>query len=161
MLKLMLVSVLVMVGCGPSTAEIKTAKATTYVGDANEIFGVIQQVVAETYKIADAGRTDEAIRLVTTEQWYSPEGGRQSAGGGDFVQLVDRSILLQLVVDLVPTAENHNVIQVTPRTLQHVSGSPKPRELAADDPNLPGWVTGRVDQLHHDLFKGLQKYVVK
>lgn len=157
----MLVSVLVMVACGPSAAEIKTAKATTYVGDAGEIFKAVQQVVAETYKVAESGRTDEAFRLVTVEQWYNPEGGRQSPGDGDFVQLVDRSILLQMIVDVVPTASNRVVIQVTPRTLQNIEGSPKPRELAPDDPNLPGWVTGRVDQLHHDIYKGLQRYVVK
>lgn len=161
MLKMMLVTVLVMAGCGPSSAEIKTAKQTTYVGDAAEIFNDVQQVVAETYKIGDAGRTDEAFRLVTQEQWYSPEGGRQSAGQGDFVQLVDRSVMLQLIVDVVPTASDRAVIQVVPRTFQHISGSPKPRELAPDDPNIPGWVTGRVDQLHHDIYKGLQKYVVK
>ncbi len=157
----MLVSVLVMVGCGPSTAEIKTAKATTYVGDSAEIFNAVQQVVADTYKIGDTGQVDEGFRLITAEQWYSPEGGRQSAGGGDFVQLVDRSVLLQLIVDVVPTESDRLVVQITPRTLQHISGSPKPRELAPDDPNLPGWVTGRVDQLHHDIYKGLQRYVVK
>ncbi|MFN0247092.1 MAG: hypothetical protein ACKV2T_09290 [Kofleriaceae bacterium] len=155
-----MVAVLV-TACGPSTAEIKTAKATTYVGDAGEIFDATRRVVGETYKVFDAGRTEDAFRLVTTEQWYSPEGGRQSSGSDDFVQLVDRSIMLQLVVDVVPTASNHAVIQITPRTLQHVSGSPKARELAPDDPGLPGWVTGRVDQLHHDIYKGLQQYVVK
>ncbi len=161
MVKLIALSVLVLVGCGPSVAEIKTAKATTYVGDAVEIAQAAQLVVAETYKVDEVGRTDEAFRIITAEQWYSPEGGRQSAGADDFVQLVDRSVMLQMIVDIVPTAENHAVIQVTPRTMQHISGSPKPRELAADDPNLPGWVTGRVDQLHHDIYKGLQKYVVK
>ncbi len=161
MLKLLMVSLLVLVGCGPTAAEIKTAKQTTYVGDALAIFNDVQRVVAENYKIADMGRTDETYRLVTQEQWYSPEGGRQSAGDGDYVQLVDRSIMLQLVVDVVPTASDRAVIQVAPRAVQHLSGSPKPRELAADDPNLPGWVTGRVDQLHHDIYKGLQKYVVK
>lgn len=161
MLKLMVVSVLLIVGCGPSTAEIKTAKETTYVGDAVDIFNAAQQVVGENYKLQDVGRADEGFRLVTVEQWYSPEGGRQSAGGGDFVQVVDRSVLLQMIVDVVPTASDRVVIQVTPRTLQHISGSPKPRELAPDDPNVPGWVTGRVDQLHHDIYKGLQRYVVK
>jgi hypothetical protein len=161
MIKMILLSVMVLVGCGPSTAEIKTAKSTTYVGDAAEIANAVQQVVSETYKVGDAGRTEETFRIVTTEQWYSPEGGRQSSGADDFVQLVDRSIMLQMIVDIVPTASDRVVIQVTPRTMQHISGSPKPRELAPEDPNLPGWVTGRVDQLHHDIYKGLQKYVVK
>lgn len=161
MLKLMMASVLAFVACGPSTAEIKKAKETTYVGDAGEIFNAVHQVVSETYKVYDAGRAEEGFRLVTVEQWYNPEGGRQSAGDGDFVQLVDRSVLVQMIVDVVPTATNRVVIQITPRTLQHISGSPKPRELAPDDPNLPGWVTGRVDQLHHDIYKGLQKYVAK
>ena len=161
MLKLMVVSVLALVACGPSTADIRRAKETTYVGDPGEIFNAAQQVVAETYKIDDAGRSEEGFRLVTVEQWYSPEGGRQSAGGGDFVQLVDRSVLLQMIVDVVPGASDRAVVQITPRTLQHISGSPKPRELAPTDPNLPSWVTGRVDQLHHDIYQGLQRYVAK
>jgi hypothetical protein len=157
----MVVSVLMIAGCGPTMAEIKAAKKTTYVGDAEEIFAAVQQVVGETYKVFDVGRTEETFRLVTVEQWYSPEGARQSLGDGDFVQLVEGSVLLQMIVDVEPTASDRVIILVTPRTLQHVSGSPKPRELAPEDPNLPGWVTGRVDQLHHEVYKSLQRYVVK
>lgn len=80
MLKLLMVSLLVLVGCGPTAAEIKTAKQTTYVGDALAIFNDVQRVVAENYKIADMGRTDETYRLVTQEQWYSRRG-RAAVGG--------------------------------------------------------------------------------
>ena len=136
------------------------AKTTTYVGSPSEIFDIAEATTAQTYKIGEVQRSGP-YALITAPQWYNPEGGRQSAGQGDFVQLVDRSILLQLLVEVVPTSENTIVVNVTPRTYQHLTGSPKPRELAPDDPNVPGWVLGRVDTLHHEIHKRLQKYVAK
>ena len=95
---------------------------------------------------------------MTTEQWYSPEGGRQSAGAGDFVQLDDRSILLMLIVEIQQQDLGKETIVVTPKIFQNISGSPKPRELNADDPNVPGWVHGRVDDLTLAIYNNAKKY---
>lgn len=151
------------VACGPSSAEIKTAKTTMYSGPAAEMFKLMIDTTAETYKVADAHQVGELddYELLTAPQWYTPEGGRESAGTGDFVNLVDGSIQLSLIVQLSRRDNGKLLVTVTPKTFQDVSGSPKPRELQPDDPNLPGWVQGRADSLQLEIHKRLQKYAVQ
>lgn len=152
-------AVAAVVACGPSSAEIKTAKTASYVGDPVDIFKAIIEATGQNYKVASAQKTSESeFELITAAQWYNPEGGRESAGAGDYVNVVDRSIQLSMIVQLAPLDEKHYIVTVTPKTFQHVSGSPKPRELSPEDPNLPGWVSGRVDSLQLDIHKRLQNY---
>jgi hypothetical protein len=146
--------------CGPSSAEIRQAQTAQYSGAPAEIFAVIEQTVGEEYKIADI-RRDDGFALLTFQQWYTPEGGRQSAGAGDYVQLDDRSVNLSLLVELVEMDQNRIMVTVTPKTLQFISGSPQPRELKPDDPNLPGWVHGRVESLYVDINKRLKQFVAQ
>jgi hypothetical protein len=146
--------------CGPSSAEIKQAQMASYAGSRAEIFAVIEQAVGQDYKIADI-RRDDGFALVTDRQWYTPEGGRQSAGAGDYVQLDDRSVNLSMLVELVEIDGDRLMVTVTPTTLQYIAGSPQPRELKPDDPNLPPWIHGRVDTLYVELNKRLKQYVVQ
>jgi hypothetical protein len=125
------------------------------------MFKIVIDTTAETYKIADAQKTETGFALATLPQWYSPEGGRQSAGAGDYVQVDDRSLRLEMIVELVSTDANKYAVIVTPRTFQHISGSPQPRELKPDDPNLPGWIPGRVDSLQLEIHNRLQNYIAQ
>jgi len=155
-MRMMLVMVAA-IACGPSSSEIKTAKTATYKADPSEVFRIAQETAAQTYKIAEA--RPEQLAFMTEMQWYNEEGGRESAGAGDYVQINDKSVQLGLIVEVVQGNEVRVV--VTPKTFQHLSGSPKPRELAPTDPNLPGWVTGRAEQLQLEIHKALEKYAVK
>jgi hypothetical protein len=157
--KLVWMVLMAVAACGPTSAEIKTAQTAVYVGDAAEMFAIVEATTAEDYKIAESNR--DSLVLMTEPQWYSPEGGRQSAGAGDFVNISDRSVQLMLIVELVAPTEDRVRVTVTPKTFQHISGSPKPRELAPDDPNLPPWVTGRVESLQLAIHKRLQNYSPK
>lgn len=109
----------------------------------------------------DAQRDGNQYALVTVPQWYNPEGGRESAGAGDYVQVRDGSVQVRFIVELVPIDDQHVAVKVTPKTFEHVSGSPQPRELAPDDPNLPPWVLGRGDSLYLAIHKRLQNYAVQ
>ncbi len=146
----------VVAGCGASAAEVKAAQTAQYQAPTETLFRVALETTAQDYKIAeqDASR---AI-LITASQWYSPEGGRESAGAGDVSQVVDHSIMLMMIVEVISVDEGHSYIKVTPKTFQHLSGSPKPRELMPDDPNLPGWVTGRVEELQLAIYKNAKQY---
>lgn len=142
-MRLVLLVVLAM-ACGPSTAQITAAKTATY-ASRDQIFEIAAKVAQENYKL---GQVDlEGRRFVTEPQMYSPEGGRQSPGAGGFVHMSDRSVQLSLIVEVLPAQPRGAVVVITPKTFQVISGSPKPRELAPDDPNLPPWVLGRVDAL--------------
>ena len=151
----------VAIACGPSTAELKTAKTSQYTGEPAEMFKIVVDTTAENYKVAEAGKTDDGFALATVPQWFSAEGGRQSAGAGNTVQIGEGSVRLELILEMVPTESRRYMITITPRTFQYVTGSPQPRELTPDDPNLPGWVHGRVDTLHFEIHKRLQNYAVK
>lgn len=90
----------------------------------------------------------------------SPEDGRQSPGAGGYVAMNDRTIMLSMLVEIVPTEQGHFAVSVTPQTFQVRAGSPKPRELAPDDPSLPGWVSGRVDSLSVAIHEAAKQHAV-
>ena len=143
-------------GCGPSSAEVKAAQTAHYNASTDTLYQIAKQTAAEDYKIGAEDNVQGVF--ATVEQWYSPEGGRQSAGAGDFVNLDDKSVLLSLIVEIVPMDEGGQMVRVTPKVFQHLSGSPKPRELNPDDPNMPGWVQGRVETLQAAIYKNAKQY---
>ncbi len=154
--------VLVVAACGPSSQEIATAKTARYQGSRTELYSIAKQVTADDYRIGEEDPPN--FRFATQPQWYSPEGGRQSNGAGDFVNLDDRSVQLMLVVEIVELLDrdqNEWGVTVAPITFQHINGSPKPRLLAPDDPNLPPWILGRVDSLVLDIHKHAKGMLIR
>ena len=144
--------------CGASSAEVKEAQTAQYKAPRETLFQVALETTAQDYKIAvaDKGRSI----LMTDGQWYNPEGGRESAGAGDLAQVVDHSVMLMMVVEVMGMDGAPLYIQVTPKVFQHLSGSPKPRELKPDDPNMPGWIQGRVESLQLAIYKNAKQYAV-
>jgi hypothetical protein len=132
-------------GCGASTAQVTAAKTAAYRAPGGEILDLALQAARENYKIGDVDAS--AKRFVTAMQFYTPEGGRQSAGAEGVTMVGGGSVGVQLLVEVHEQGEIVRV-SVTPKTMQVVSGSPQPRELKPDDPNLPPWVHGRVDALY-------------
>jgi hypothetical protein len=144
--------------CGPSTAQIVAAKSARYSGQPSEIFNAVEEVILQDYKIGDRQSEPKLLTVMTAPQWYTPEGGRQSPGAGDYVQLSDRSVQLSLKVEVLAASNTSILVEVTPQTLQYLSGSPQPRELRPDDPNLPPWINGRVDSLYVAINERLKPF---
>lgn len=148
-------------GCaGPSTKEVRTAKLAEYNAQTTQLLDIATQVVQQNYKVADID-PEQAV-LITASQWYSAEGmrrGTSNAGNGDYlVNMRGGDIELSLEVRVIGAAGGRVVVTVQPRTRQLVSGSPQPRPLAPDDPNLPPWVTGRVDTLAVDIYNAAKQF---
>lgn len=159
---LVFVMTMMIAACGgPSPQQIATAKSTTYTENAQALLDGAAEVVGQTYKIASI---DQVSHVIYTEyQWYSPEGDRESPGAGDRVNARGGSVVLQLVISVVavdgaPGAGAHHAIVIVPKTRQLISWSPQPRELAPDDPNLPPWIHGRVDDLAVAIHDALIKH---
>ena len=147
---------LLLAACGPSAAELKTAKTTTYKMSAHDMLSLAEDVAQETYPI---GKVDEQeAAFVTQPRWYGPEGDLESPGAGGYVQLRNRSVQVAFIVKVVELAGGDVAVTVTPKTFQEIIGSPQPRELAPDDPNLPPWVHGRADQLAIDIYNKAKPY---
>jgi hypothetical protein len=142
--------------CGPSIAEIKTAKETTYRMKPVEMLDLAERVAQDQYKIGDV---DDAHHTFATQpKFYSPEGDLESPGAGGFLNLVDRSVKVHFIVQVVEFAGDDVAVTVTPKTFQYLKGSPQLRELGADDPGLPPWIHGRADDLAIAIYKAAKPH---
>jgi hypothetical protein len=154
-----LVLVMALAACGPSSAEIKTVKTTTYQMSGHDLLQVAEQAAQEEYKIGDVNEAE--LTFITQPRYYGPEGDLESPGAGGFVQMQDHSVQLSFIVQVTELAGGDSAVSVTPKTFQVLSFSPKPRELAPDDPNLPGWVHGRTDQLAMEIYELAKPHAYK
>ncbi len=147
-------------GCAPSGAQLRTAKAAEYKLSGKQMLDVAVQVTQGTYTL---GPLDiDKLAFATAQQVYTPEGMRISpnnSGQGDFVNAGGGDLVVQLIVQVVETGPDRVAVKVTPKTLQFIQGSPKPRELLPDDPNVPGWVHGRANTLAIEIYDAGKQYV--
>ena len=148
-------------GCaGPSSKEIRTAKLAEYDAQTAQILDIATQVIQQKYKVADID--PQQAKIITSAQWYSEDGGRRGTaneGNGDYlVNMRGGDIELSLEVRVLGAAGGRVLVTVEPHTRQLVSGSPQPRPLAPDDPNLPPWVKGRVDALAVDIYNAAKQF---
>ena len=149
---------LAIAACGPSSKELSGAKTAHYKGDKLVMFGAIKTTVAEKYKLQKSDET--TLGLQTVGRWFTPEGLAAGERDGDMRDVPDKSLQIALVVTMQPDGDAY-VVTVKPLMLRFLAGSPKPEPLTADDPSVPGWATGKVDQLALDIHTALAQYEVK
>ena len=155
-MRIALACLVMVAACGPSTMEVKTAKSATYNAEPGAIFELAQQAAAEDYKLAAVNGA--GLELLTAPRFYSGTGDLESPGAGGVINMQAGTVQVSFIVQVVPTAEHAVTVHVTPKTFQLVAGSPKPRELAPDDPNLPPFVLGRADALALRIYQLAQRY---
>ena len=155
-----LVAILAMavIACGPSSKELSGAKSAHYKGDKLVMFGAITPTVAEKYKLQKSDET--TLGMQTDGRWYTPEGLAAAERGGDMRDVPDKSLQIALVVTLQPDGDAW-VVNIKPLMIRYHAGSPKPEPVAETDPSVPGWATGKVDQLALDIHDALKQYEVK
>lgn len=148
------------VACGPSNEQIKTAKAAQYKAPASTILDLAIQVAQRKYRIG--GVDPQALKFTTAPQFYTKEGGRVSPTNeftGDFVNVREGHVQLMLLVEIVETDPDRVVVNITPKTMQVVAGSPQPRPLLPTDPDLPPWIHGRVNALAVAIHDEAKRYI--
>ena len=68
-----------LVGCGPSSKEVATAKTARYKGDKLAIFAEVKAATEAKYKLTKSDET--SLGMQTEARWFSPEGlGRTPRG---------------------------------------------------------------------------------
>lgn len=144
--------------CGPSGKEVAMAKQARYRGDKLALFGAVKQATENKYKLQKSDET--TLGLQTIARWYNPEGQAVSANMGDVRDVPDQSLNISLIVELLPEGENY-VVAIKPVMLRYHRGRPNPDMLDPQDPSIPGWARGKVDQLHFDIYEALKSYEVK
>lgn len=161
-LVLALATALLVMGCGPSTAQIKNAKAAQYNAKPQHLLDLALQVTQFDYKV---GAIDiEGLKFQTAPQWYSSEGGRISPftdGNGNFVNAGGGDVQVSFVVRVRLVENDRSMIEITPVTKQLVGTpndpTPMARDLKPDDPYLPPWILGRVDALALAIYDQAKK----
>nr|MBA3820349.1 hypothetical protein [Deltaproteobacteria bacterium] len=144
--------------CGASGKEIAKAKQARYQGDKLELFAMARTATESKYKLQKSDET--TLGMQTVGRWYSPEGLGVSASTDDERDLVDQSINIAMIVELLPDGDSW-VVGVKPVMARYHKGQPKPFPLEQRDPSVPGWVHGKVDQLQFAIYERLQPYEVK
>jgi hypothetical protein len=146
------------VACGPSSKEVATAKSARYQGDKMQIFANVKATTEAKYKLQKSDET--SLGMQTEPRWFSVEGLAVTPRGDDMRDVPDKSINIALVVTMLPDGDKW-VVKVTPVLARYNRGIPKPEPLKENDPSLPGWVQGKVDELAMDIHKALGKFEVK
>jgi hypothetical protein len=147
-----------LVACGPSSNEVKTSKEAHYNGDKLVLFQAARTATEAKYKLAKVDET--TLGLQTVGRWYNPEGQIASERGDDMRDVPDKSINITLVVTLLPDGESW-VVAVKPVMMRYFQGRPNPDKLEPNDPSVPGWATGKVDNLSVEIHEALKQYEVK
>ena len=69
---LVVLSLLALFACGPSSGELKSAKTARYKGDKVAMFNAVKEATEAKYQLQ---KSDEnAMGMQTTGRWYTPEG---------------------------------------------------------------------------------------
>jgi len=153
----MLIAALAIAACGPSSKELSGAKTAHYKGDKLVMFNTIKSTIGSKYVLQ---KSDEnTLGIQTIGRWFTSEGLTVGERGGDMRDVPPQAIQIALVVTLQPDGDSY-VVTVKPLMLRYL-GTPKPQALGADDPSVPGWATGKVDQLALEIHTALAQYEVK
>lgn len=160
------VALAAIVGCGPSGKEVAMAKQARYQGDKLALFGAMKDGVEAKYKLEVSDETKLALKTIA--RWYTPEGvasnwsPEDGRGSTDATKkgIPDRSLNISLVAQLLPE-QGSWVVHIEPVILRYNEGRPNFDKVTPDDPSLPGFVQGKVDQLAYDINQKLKAYEVK
>lgn len=134
------------------------AKTARYQGDKLVLFNAVKTTTEGKYKLAQADVN--TLTIQTAGKWFTPEGLVATSGEQDIRSIPDKSINVVLVVKLEPDGDKW-IVDVGANMMRYNRGMPNPEKLSLKDPSLPGWASGKVDQLAFDLHDALQQFEVK
>jgi hypothetical protein len=153
-----LIAGIALAACGPNAKELSGAKSARYKGDKLQMFAAIKTTVEAKYHIE---KSDEnSLGMQTVGRWYTPEGLAAGERNDDMRDVPDKSLRIALVVTMQADGETY-LINVKPLMIRYLAGSPKPEAVAAEDPSVPGWASGKVDELAMDIHTALASFEVK
>lgn len=156
---LLVAALAVTAGCGPSAAQLRQAREAQYEAPRAEVFRLAHAAVASEYGISAA---DPATGIIVTEtRTYEPDGssagtGDQDRAGGMAVRTESGAVILGFRVIVLGEAPPFRV-RVEPVAQQMRANYSAPYTYLADDPAMPGWILGKVDNLQLDVHRRLAR----
>ena len=143
------------VGCGPSSKQVQTAKATHYKTQAGRIYSIALDVAEKTFKIYE--KDDDKEAFLTLPKWYTEDGQSETGGSGDTVKVREGDLEVALLVKVDTDVDGIATVTVAPVVQRYRMGL-QPQPLAADDPSMPGWVGGKADALAVEIYNAAKPY---
>jgi hypothetical protein len=149
---------LALAGCGPSAGQVREAREARYHGERAEVFRLVFEAVAEDHAIEAADPA--SAQLLTKGRWYEAGGNLEDTetqpSGEDAVILHHGSMLLAFAVAVVGDEPSVQVM-VKPVVDQWLVGATSLKRMELDDPDVPGWVEVRADELQIAIHKRLKQ----
>jgi hypothetical protein len=139
-----------------SSGAIRAAHEARYTGPRHAMLAVVAEAVGERPDLRVQRVELDRGLVVTTSfgEWLEGTEERFSSG------FVGRSqVLMCFEVALVGTADGYRV-EVTPIMALIRVGYSAPIPLAPEDPQVPGWVSGRTEKLTLAIYDALAAYRV-
>jgi len=160
MRKIIVLALALAASCGPSSAELKTARDTTYKGPPAALFaGAKAAIDTQHYKIKL--EDPDGLKLVTEPIWYTPDGTADIGSvGNNISQYQQDSINLGFVVELPKSGADSYKLSVTRIVLRKHGLSSNPETMDPEDPAVPPWVAGKGSTLEIALHDALKAYAV-
>ena len=153
-----LVAVFALVACGPSSAQIKTARSARYNTTASAAFQAgVAALKANDYKIQQVDPV--AGRAITEVKWYEVDGTSMSRDSDGRPQMTSAGGIMFAVEIAVQPDGAAFFVQVIPHVQQMKSGYSAPFDIKEGDGAMPGWVTGKIDNLYLSIYDALKKDV--
>lgn len=155
---LLLVVVFGFVACGPSAAQVKTARTAKYRVTAAQAFQAgVAALDSNDFKIKVADPV--ASQAVTVSRWYEADGTFAAKDADGNPRLQDGAI--NLTVELEVLADGEAVrIDVRPVVVEMRTGYSQGVRIEPDSPQMPGWVTGKLDNVYLSIHDRLKADVV-
>lgn len=138
--------------CGPSAAQIHTARTARYQVELPAAYAaVLDALTAQHYQLRISDRARGLF--VTTSRYYEPDG----TTSGEHVDAGAINFGLAVEVSGDETCRAISILPVA--TLRRGDGLLRD-PLATDDPRLPGWVEGKIDSLYVAIHARLKDHAV-
>lgn len=135
--------------CGPTAAEIKTAREATYDVSPREIYVVAEQETTAWYVIGE--RMPDELVFATAPQWFTDSGRASKAPDAEQKKAGNMQVSFAVLV----TAEGSGSrVLVSASAIDYDVDKPEPRQL--EEGALPKWINDRVDKLRVKIHKRVQ-----
>lgn len=152
---LLIALVVALVGCGPSTAQVRVARSASYQAPpAALIDATVAALRAHRYVIAGI---DPVAGTVQTEPiWFSAQGTRRSSGR---VRAIDRDIRFAITARVEPRDGGTFAVALAAVAARAQSGMHELVPIDPQDADVPGWFGTRLDDVYVDIHQRLRARV--
>jgi hypothetical protein len=157
--KIIVLALALIASCGSSSAELKTARDTSYKAPPATLFAAAKAATEAAHynvKLEDP----DAMKLETDPKWYTPDGQLDASVGNNISQYQQDSINLGFVVQLPKSGADSYKLSVSRIVLRKHGLSSNPETMDPEDPAVPPWVAGKASALELGIHDALKPYAV-